>query len=86
MPVRTVRRMKDGSFARMENRGQSVPIWVRSTSLNMPVSMAFSQESVSTAWQAPEVLGLCWARSGVERRNPGQRSRTYSLAQLLEPG
>jgi len=58
MPVRTVRRMKDGSFARMENRGESVPIWVRSISLNMPVSMAFSQESVSTAWQAPEVRGL----------------------------
>ncbi len=44
MPVRTVRRMKDGPFARMENRAQSVPILVRSVSLNMPVSMAVNQD------------------------------------------
>jgi len=48
MPVRTVRRMKDGSFARMENRSQSLPILVRRVSLNLPVSMAVNQESVST--------------------------------------
>ncbi len=48
MPVRTARRMKDGSLARMENRSQSVPILVRSVSVNLPVSMAVNQESVST--------------------------------------